>query len=546
MSCRIENTLGSKPIHGLDGVECRYIVVETLPEHTLGLVQSWQLAYMSLWQHMLMFSSMTGGPWMDHWTKAEVPESDTQHRHVGPCAGSSVPEGAKVEKVNNQTGRTEDALHQKWSEKQAWQKVRGRGKPSTTQLGQQSPSLSGHRFFKAANFFNPKDDSCSGEGSSYTAGDRKDNSCAGGDSTYNSKVARDKKGTPRAGEDFDKAIAEHEGIMACSHEKVPKEEAPKEEAPKLPEDETETDAQRQCCGIQELRNIGTGSSACPRLRVNVSALARSQWYSAEEACTLLDMFSEWLDRAFIIQEYQGMIFGLRPDGDAFTAFWHFMSEHRQKDGLCKRLSTPYHRADQVYVPEQTAGWFKLQPDVQQLITTLHDDVAAEQPPLDHSKWMAYSVPANTGRGGFSGWAGPQGLSPGVLVRLHGLKAKPELNGLTGSCVAFDKGKGRWQVRVEDHTRGDMLFKEENLQAVGVEEYEAAQAAAEGQDDFSCDSGDHSQDSDSAMEDYLEQMGVDVGTTDLHSTPVTDHKGKGKGKGKFKSRPPGSERALQSS
>lgn len=87
-----------------------------------------------------------------------------------------------------------------------------------------------------------------------------------------------------------------------------------------------------------------------------------------------------------------------------------------------------------------------------------------------------------GRGMFGGWAGgAQALTPGVLVRLYGLKAKPELNGMIGNCIAFDKSKGRWQVRLEERPQADMLFKEDNLQPVSVDEYEAAQAAAEGMD-----------------------------------------------------------------
>ncbi|CAJ1332786.1 unnamed protein product, partial [Effrenium voratum] len=87
-----------------------------------------------------------------------------------------------------------------------------------------------------------------------------------------------------------------------------------------------------------------------------------------------------------------------------------------------------------------------------------------------------------GRGMFGGWAGGvQQLTPGVLVRLHGLKGRPELNGMIGNCINFDKSKGRWQVRLEERPGADMLFKEDNLQAVSVDEYEAAQAAAEGMD-----------------------------------------------------------------
>jgi len=68
--------------------------------------------------------------------------------------------------------------------------------------------------------------------------------------------------------------------------------------------------------------------------------------------------------------------------------------------------------------------------------------------------------------------GSQGLVPLVpsssedldeydKVQLHGLKAKPELNGTAGTLVQFHKEKGRWQVRMEDGETQHLL-KPENL------------------------------------------------------------------------------------
>ena len=39
---------------------------------------------------------------------------------------------------------------------------------------------------------------------------------------------------------------------------------------------------------------------------------------------------------------------------------------------------------------------------------------------------------------------------GRRVQLHGLSARPELNGLLGVCERFDKDKGRYGVRVPGH------------------------------------------------------------------------------------------------
>jgi len=498
-----ESTIAMRPAHALDGVERCYVVVEAPSDHTSWMVDIWKANYLSLWQHMWLHESLMRAPWNgDGFVNCDYQE-----------AACTMEPNKTTEETRDWEDTSESQDPASWTDQKPKRKQRNCSTPSAERL-------TGHRFFsqgmdphadKKETEATPSEDSGAG-------GSNKSNPYAGRGHKVSSKHRGKRTDPGDSDKDFSEALQEHEQAMQSGsierqmlpvvdvkltnkafkrsgrhdvviynkhmnllqlkvgqsssvesvtlpsrlvHGTPDSSHHHKEET--KPEDETKADASRQCCGIKELRSIGTGSSACPRLRVNVSALARSQWYSAEEACTLLDMFSEWLDRAFIIQEYQGMLFGLRPDGDAFTAFWHFMREHRKKDGLCKRLSTPYHTADRVYVPEQTAGWFKLQPDVQQLITALHDEVAAEQPPLDHSKWMDYRVPENT---------------------------------------------------------------------------------CSDQDDFSCNSGDHSQDSDSAMEDYLEQMGVDVRTTDPRSTPVTDHKGKGNGK--FKSRPPGSERALQPS
>ena len=67
------------------------------------------------------------------------------------------------------------------------------------------------------------------------------------------------------------------------------------------------------------------------------------------------------------------------------------------------------------------------------------------------------------------------LAPGLVVRLNGLVAKPELNGLLGELVSFDEDKGRWVVGVEG-VEGTCNLKEANLMMPPVtEEMEAKPA-----------------------------------------------------------------------
>ena len=53
--------------------------------------------------------------------------------------------------------------------------------------------------------------------------------------------------------------------------------------------------------------------------------------------------------------------------------------------------------------------------------------------------------------------------PGTRVELHGLKAKPELNGQRGVVEGFDAASGRCKVKLEDG-RGPFKLKVENLKS----------------------------------------------------------------------------------
>jgi len=57
---------------------------------------------------------------------------------------------------------------------------------------------------------------------------------------------------------------------------------------------------------------------------------------------------------------------------------------------------------------------------------------------------------------------------GAKVRLHDLKARPELNSQCGTLNDFEVAKERWQVRMEDGS-GVHLLKAENLELDGVPE-----------------------------------------------------------------------------
>lgn len=55
----------------------------------------------------------------------------------------------------------------------------------------------------------------------------------------------------------------------------------------------------------------------------------------------------------------------------------------------------------------------------------------------------------------------KGFAPGGIVKVVGLKSKPELNGQEGILKDFDQKSGRWPVLLTDGTQ--KLFKEDNLE-----------------------------------------------------------------------------------
>ena len=77
------------------------------------------------------------------------------------------------------------------------------------------------------------------------------------------------------------------------------------------------------------------------------------------------------------------------------------------------------------------------------------------------------VPAKThARPAAKPWTAPpfMRLAPGAEVSLHGLVARPDLNGAEGVVMGLDEKTGRWQVEL-DEDLGSKSFKEENLEVL---------------------------------------------------------------------------------
>merc|ERR1719402_1929290 len=70
------------------------------------------------------------------------------------------------------------------------------------------------------------------------------------------------------------------------------------------------------------------------------------------------------------------------------------------------------------------------------------------------------------------------IGPGKRVRIHGLQAKPELNGCEGYALTFLTSKGRWEVRVDEHSDGAVAVKPTNLEVLGTAALEIPPAKEE--------------------------------------------------------------------
>merc|ERR1719217_1932533 len=60
---------------------------------------------------------------------------------------------------------------------------------------------------------------------------------------------------------------------------------------------------------------------------------------------------------------------------------------------------------------------------------------------------------------------------GQRVRVVGLKARPELNGLEGTVNEWDETQGRWKVRMDDGA--GKMYKPENMEVVAEQSGGAA-------------------------------------------------------------------------
>ena len=78
------------------------------------------------------------------------------------------------------------------------------------------------------------------------------------------------------------------------------------------------------------------------------------------------------------------------------------------------------------------------------------------------------------------------MPAGCLICLHGLEAKPELNGAGGRLISFEAAKGRYVVELErDGKKSRMLIKPQNVTRGKIPEYDqlshsGAGAGAHGQ------------------------------------------------------------------
>jgi len=89
---------------------------------------------------------------------------------------------------------------------------------------------------------------------------------------------------------------------------------------------------------------------------------------------------------------------------------------------------------------------------------LMNDSASNQAHVEHN--TAVHIGQKQTANSEANLVAPLGLAPGKFVCIHGLKARPDLNGKWGRLLEFDEREGRWKV-VVDGTAGLML-REANL------------------------------------------------------------------------------------
>ena len=82
--------------------------------------------------------------------------------------------------------------------------------------------------------------------------------------------------------------------------------------------------------------------------------------------------------------------------------------------------------------------------IEHLMQVQHEQQAATNPP---------SAPSSSS---------PQPIPIGTRVELHGLQAKPELNGRRGVVVKFTGSSGRYRVQLDGEGGGEFSLKRENI------------------------------------------------------------------------------------
>jgi len=168
--------------------------------------------------------------------------------------------------------------------------------------------------------------------------------------------------------------------------------------------------------------------------------------------------------------------GAFPDGNDFTRQLDLPRELRSDSGwtlgVFGGFSVYEHTTSMFFLPFETG-------------VKLANLLRARVPPLRELEESKVVFACNQGcgdkllfvdviDGGVFAWDGSKGLIPAVpassedfdehdSVQIHGLEARPELNGAEGTLVQFHHEKGRWQVKMEDGETMHLL-KSSNLKS----------------------------------------------------------------------------------
>jgi len=378
-----------RPRHPLDGAEIQYVIVEALPQKVEDAVSFWQWSYLSLWQHLMLFTNLTSGPWVHYGDDNASNEAPDQ---VPTCT----------------VGCHQDQATATYKDDQPqWQTANKYNTVKMCKTPAKMHRASGSKFFKAGfDEHGQKRDETTEQAHPSEA------TCAGGNNKRCSHADKNgtefskslDKPTSQGGSevDFAKAIAEHEDIMAQRQREdicfgdnskstdtdVKLERKILATQPPLPQDVV---VYEKHLTLSQLRSPKT------RLKnvIGLRKLTPSPWYSDEEMHELVRSFESWLPDAFSL--------GLSPEAaDAFVASRNFIQDTHADNTLSARLTTLEPPIAQGKGKSKAAAaclavssaWHKLQPDTQQLIKDVYASsvIGKEQSPTHDEAWIGYKIP----------------------------------------------------------------------------------------------------------------------------------------------------------